>query len=83
MLVALDSGGRPSVSLPAEPRRQEDEVVGDCTTGAFDRYLVARTLPARGTRCPAVPPAEVTLRSAPWPVPSGPMPGLPGWRFRS
>ncbi|XVQ86142.1 alpha/beta hydrolase [Microbispora siamensis] len=56
---------------------------GDCTTGAFDRYLVSRTLPARGTRCPAVPPAEATLRRAPWPVPSGPVPGLPGWRFRS
>ncbi|MBB2744966.1 UNVERIFIED_ORG: pimeloyl-ACP methyl ester carboxylesterase [Microbispora rosea subsp. rosea] len=56
---------------------------GDCTTGAFDRYLVSRALPARGTRCPAVPPAQATLRRAPWPVPSGPVPGLPGWRFRS
>lgn len=57
---------------------------GVCATGAFDRYLVSLTLPARGSRCPAVPPAEVTLRrAAPRPVPTGPIPGLPGWRFRS
>ncbi|MFI6925307.1 alpha/beta fold hydrolase [Nonomuraea spiralis] len=50
---------------------------GDCPTDAFDRYLLSRDLPAKGTRCPAVPPAEVTLkRLQPFP---GPLPGRPGW----
>ncbi|MFC0863680.1 alpha/beta fold hydrolase [Sphaerimonospora cavernae] len=60
---------------------------GDCTTGAFDRYLVSLALPARGSRCPAVPPTEVTsLHRSPIHVPSGPipgMPGIPGWTFGS
>ncbi|MEV5743160.1 alpha/beta hydrolase [Microbispora rosea] len=75
--------GRAAVLLTYEGWGHRVYGRGDCTTGAFERYLVSRTLPARGTRCPAVPPAEATLRRAPWPVPSGPVPGLPGWRFRS
>ncbi|GII05177.1 alpha/beta hydrolase [Planobispora takensis] len=51
----------------------------ECTLGAFDGYLVALTLPARGTRCPAVPPAEAKARQRSWPGPSGPLPDLPGW----
>ncbi|MER6003111.1 alpha/beta hydrolase [Nonomuraea angiospora] len=48
---------------------------GACTTGAVDTYLISRTLPAPGTRCPAVPPAEVqTFRE-----PVSPLPGTPGW----
>ncbi|MFC4586429.1 alpha/beta hydrolase [Sphaerisporangium corydalis] len=52
---------------------------GDCTTRAFDAYLVSLTLPARGTRCPAVPPsAETGLQRRPsWPGPSEP--SAPGW----
>ncbi|MEV4578716.1 alpha/beta hydrolase [Nonomuraea jabiensis] len=48
---------------------------GACATGAADAYLISRTLPAPGARCPAVPPAEVrTLRK-----PVTPQPGTPGW----
>ncbi|MEW9554433.1 alpha/beta fold hydrolase [Nonomuraea sp. NPDC050783] len=53
---------------------------GDCPTAAIDRYLVSRALPAKGLRCPAVPPAEAATaaKRAPRPYP-GPLPGLPGW----
>ncbi|MEU6777908.1 alpha/beta hydrolase [Nonomuraea angiospora] len=48
---------------------------GACATGAADAYLISKTLPAPGTRCPAVPPAEVqALRQ-----PVTPLPGTPGW----
>ena len=49
---------------------------GPCTTGVTDRYLVDRVLPARGSRCPAVPPVfEPGARSAQAPaVPSGSLP---------
>ncbi|MGA5763037.1 alpha/beta hydrolase [Nonomuraea bangladeshensis] len=53
---------------------------GECPTGAIDRYLVSGELPAKGARCPAVPPAEVSAKSAPRPYP-GPRPGLPGWTY--
>ncbi|GAA3567113.1 alpha/beta hydrolase [Nonomuraea rosea] len=50
---------------------------GDCPTAAFDGYLTSLTVPAKGARCPAVPPAELsTLKARPIP---GPVPGLPGW----
>ncbi|MEZ0075026.1 alpha/beta fold hydrolase [Planotetraspora sp. GP83] len=52
---------------------------GECTRGAIDRYLVSLTLPARGTRCPAVPLADVSAQREAWPRPSGPLPDLPGW----
>ncbi|WP_063780883.1 alpha/beta hydrolase [Nonomuraea sp. SBT364] len=52
---------------------------GDCPTRAIDGYLVSLDPPDRGARCPAVPPAEVSLlRDRP---PTGPIPGLPGYRF--
>ncbi|GIH97320.1 alpha/beta fold hydrolase [Planobispora siamensis] len=51
----------------------------ECTLGAFDGYLIGLTPPARGTRCPAVPPAEAQARQRSWPGPSGPLPNLPGW----
>ncbi|NRQ39275.1 alpha/beta fold hydrolase [Nonomuraea sp. NN258] len=53
---------------------------GDCVTAATDAYLLSRTVPARGARCPAVPPAENppaenrTLREL-----VTPLPGTPGW----
>ncbi|GAA3183861.1 alpha/beta fold hydrolase [Nonomuraea roseoviolacea] len=50
---------------------------GDCPTQAFDAYLIARTVPAKGARCPAVPPAEVTSLADRRPI--GPLPGLPGY----
>ncbi|WP_206184905.1 alpha/beta hydrolase [Thermoactinospora rubra] len=53
---------------------------GECATTAVDRYLVSLALPARGARCPAVPPAEVSARQARPPI-AGPLPGLPGWTF--
>ncbi|GAA3136855.1 alpha/beta hydrolase [Streptosporangium carneum] len=31
---------------------------GACATGAVDSYLISRTLPTPGARCPAVPPSE-------------------------
>ncbi|MEU8322469.1 alpha/beta fold hydrolase [Nonomuraea sp. NPDC048881] len=49
---------------------------GECTTAAFDRYLLSRDLPAQGARCPAVPPDETSLRRVPSP---SPLPGRPGW----
>ncbi|MGN9846230.1 alpha/beta fold hydrolase [Nonomuraea sp. H19] len=50
---------------------------GECPTLAFDRYLTSLTVPGKGARCPAVPPAELTAqRTRTFP---GPMPGLPGW----
>lgn len=53
---------------------------GDCATGAIDRYLISQTLPERGARCPAVPPAEVTTLRVPTDL--LPQPGLPGWRLQ-
>ncbi|HEX8631407.1 MAG TPA: alpha/beta hydrolase [Catenuloplanes sp.] len=53
-----------------------------CATGAIDRYLVAGTLPARGTRCAGVlpqPPAEPGRRAAAPERPPGPGPNIPGW----
>ncbi|MFI7127549.1 alpha/beta fold hydrolase [Nonomuraea sp. NPDC050153] len=48
---------------------------GACGTEITDVFLISRTLPAPGTRCPAVPPTEVqTLRK-----PVTPLPGTPGW----
>lgn len=49
---------------------------GECPTDAFDRYLVSGDLPAKGTRCPAQPPAEIGTLRKPLPMP---LPGLPGW----
>jgi hypothetical protein len=50
---------------------------GECPTAAFDGYLTSLAVPAKGARCPAVPPAELsTSRARPFP---GPVPGLPGW----
>ncbi|WP_433252496.1 alpha/beta hydrolase [Streptosporangium sp. CA-135522] len=54
---------------------------GECTTGAIDGYLVSLTLPARGTRCPAVPPTALRAQRQPWPRPSGPLPNVPGWTY--
>ncbi|WP_433517285.1 alpha/beta hydrolase [Nonomuraea sp. CA-143628] len=51
---------------------------GACGNGAIDSYLLTRTLPAKGARCPAVPPAEVSTLSEP----VAPLPGTPGWSFR-
>ncbi|WP_336204980.1 alpha/beta hydrolase [Nonomuraea sp. LPB2021202275-12-8] len=52
---------------------------GECPTGAIDGYLASGALPARGARCPALPPAEAaTLRSRPL---TGPLPGLPGYTY--
>ncbi|MFF4411565.1 alpha/beta hydrolase [Streptosporangium sp. NPDC001559] len=49
---------------------------GPCATGAIDSYLISRTLPARGARCPAVPPNTGTgnLRKL-----VSPLPHMPGW----
>ncbi|WP_245764937.1 alpha/beta hydrolase [Nonomuraea jiangxiensis] len=53
---------------------------GECPTAAFDAYLTSLTVPAKGARCPAVPPAELsTLRAQPRPGPFPVLPGLPGW----
>ncbi len=50
---------------------------GTCATEAIDSYLISQTLPPAGTRCPAVPPAEVnTLRELVTPLP-GPGRHLP------
>lgn len=52
----------------------------DCTTGAFDDYLIDLEVPEPGTRCPAVPPEDLTtLDDTPQPLPPGPAPGVPGW----
>ncbi|MEU4577670.1 alpha/beta fold hydrolase [Nonomuraea sp. NPDC023979] len=52
---------------------------GDCPTRAIDAYLVSVDPPERGLRCQAVPPAEMSaLRHRP---PTGPIPGLPGYRL--
>lgn len=49
----------------------------ECTTAPIDAYLISLTPPAKGTRCAAVPPAEVSqLRTPTFP---GPIPGLPGF----
>ncbi|WP_218125894.1 alpha/beta hydrolase [Sinosporangium album] len=54
-----------------------------CAAEVFDRYLTDLVVPPRGSRCPAVPPAEVSTRSAvPAPL-NGPLPGLPGWTLGS
>ncbi|WP_188197036.1 alpha/beta fold hydrolase [Nonomuraea sp. SYSU D8015] len=53
---------------------------GDCPTTAIDQYLVSVTAPAKGARCPAVPPAELTAQRTARPLP-GPLPGLPGWTY--
>lgn len=50
---------------------------GTCVTEAIDAYLISLTLPAPGTRCPAVPPAETRTFRAP----VEPLPGTPGWSF--
>jgi pimeloyl-ACP methyl ester carboxylesterase len=52
---------------------------GECVTGVIDRYLIRLALPARGTHCPAVEPAEgassrASLRSWPAPLPAWPGP---------
>ncbi|WP_248963546.1 alpha/beta hydrolase [Sphaerisporangium perillae] len=55
---------------------------GDCTTGAMGGYLLTQALPARGTRCPAVPPndeARAKAQRTPLPLPPGPRPNIPGW----
>ncbi|MEV6984567.1 alpha/beta hydrolase [Sphaerisporangium sp. NPDC051017] len=61
---------------------------GECPTAAFDNYLVSLTVPGKGARCPAMPPADLSTlsaRSLPGPVPGLPVlvpglvPGLPGW----
>ncbi|MEV0201497.1 alpha/beta hydrolase [Nonomuraea sp. NPDC050691] len=52
---------------------------GDCPTQAFDGYLVSLTVPAKGARCPALPPAEVTPLARRQPL--GPLPGLPGYTY--
>jgi len=54
---------------------------GPCTVQTVDRYLVDLTVPARGSRCPAVPPSdEPSARSGSTRVPPpGAVPGLPGW----
>ncbi|MEV0388395.1 alpha/beta hydrolase [Nonomuraea sp. NPDC050643] len=50
---------------------------GPCPTAAIDDYLTSLKVPARDTRCAAVPPSEVSpQRARPFP---GPIPGLPGW----
>ncbi|GGT03461.1 peptidase [Planobispora rosea] len=51
----------------------------ECTLGAFDGYLVNLTLPARGARCPAVPPMQAKAAGKQWPKPTGPLPTVPGW----
>lgn len=52
---------------------------GECPTGAIDGYLTSLKVPGKGTRCEAVPPAEVSpLRARPFP---GPVPGMPGWTY--
>jgi pimeloyl-ACP methyl ester carboxylesterase len=52
---------------------------GDCPTRAIDDYLISLKAPARGARCPAVPPNEVSpLRARTFP---SPLPGLPGYTF--
>ncbi|MFI7638469.1 alpha/beta hydrolase [Nonomuraea sp. NPDC049400] len=48
---------------------------GACATEAIDAYLISQTMPAPGTRCPAVPPAEVQT----FHEPVRPLPGTPGW----
>ncbi|TDE58227.1 alpha/beta fold hydrolase [Nonomuraea mesophila] len=50
---------------------------GECAVNGIDRYLVALKLPAKGARCPAVPPSA-SKKSA-YEPPPGPVPGLPGW----
>ncbi|GAA3243215.1 alpha/beta hydrolase [Nonomuraea helvata] len=50
---------------------------GTCVTEAVDAYLISRTLPSPGARCPAVPPAEVQT----FHEPVRPIPGTPGWMF--
>ncbi|WP_433444920.1 alpha/beta fold hydrolase [Nonomuraea sp. CA-141351] len=50
---------------------------GECAVQGIDRYLISLDLPAKGARCPAVPPTASTL-STYKPAP-GPVPGLPGW----
>ncbi|MGI5270930.1 alpha/beta hydrolase [Nonomuraea sp. CA-218870] len=50
--------------------------MGECPTAAFDRYLIELEVPARGARCPAVPPGATTLRTGPPPTP---IPGTPGY----
>ncbi|MBN6054000.1 alpha/beta hydrolase, partial [Nonomuraea sp. RK-328] len=52
---------------------------GDCPTQAYDAYLISQTVPGKGARCPAVPPAEVTPLAKRQPV--GPLPGLPGYTY--
>ncbi|NRQ37629.1 alpha/beta fold hydrolase [Nonomuraea sp. NN258] len=51
---------------------------GPCATEAVDRYLTDLVLPARGARCPAVPPVQsLSAKSAR----TGPVPGLAGWTW--
>jgi pimeloyl-ACP methyl ester carboxylesterase len=50
-----------------------------CTTGAIDGYLVSLTLPARGTRCPAVLPGQTMMQRQSLPRPSGTLPTRPSW----
>ncbi|MDF5758017.1 alpha/beta hydrolase [Spongiactinospora sp. TRM90649] len=53
---------------------------GACADRAVEDYLISLTVPAKGARCPAVPPGQgLAGRSAPPRPPSGPVPGLPGW----
>ncbi|TMR95620.1 alpha/beta fold hydrolase [Nonomuraea basaltis] len=52
---------------------------GECPTVAIDRYLASLSVPSKGARCPAIPPAELTAQRA-RPLP-GPVPGLPGWTY--
>jgi pimeloyl-ACP methyl ester carboxylesterase len=55
---------------------------GECTTEAFDRYLIEVKVPRSDFRCPAVPPFEgVTARRAQPTLPM-PIPGTPGYVLR-
>ncbi|MFI7153590.1 alpha/beta hydrolase [Nonomuraea sp. NPDC050022] len=51
---------------------------GACGNQIIESYLLTQTLPAKGARCPAVPPAEVSTLGEP----VAPQPGTPGWGFR-
>ncbi|MEO3871160.1 alpha/beta hydrolase [Nonomuraea sp. B12E4] len=53
---------------------------GECPTAAFDAYLTSLAVPAKDTKCPAIPPAELSTLRTPQAQPlPGPIPGLPGW----
>ncbi|MEV4315748.1 alpha/beta fold hydrolase [Actinocrispum sp. NPDC049592] len=52
----------------------------DCVNTAVNTYFATLKTPAPGTRCAAVePPTAATLAAGPSALPSGPLPGVPGW----